>query len=346
MLGRKAAKDMQFGTILLWTPGQRHEFEARARLAEDLGFDLVGVGDSPNAYRDWAIGLGLVSLATQRVRVGTTVASPHGRHPVTTANALSALHELSGGRTYYGVGTGGSAAAATGHSAATVSELREYLGALRALLRGEPAEWQGGTLPAMTGVARVPVFVSGYGPAALRLAGEVADGVILAVGASPELIGRYREQVAVGAEAAGRSMDEIEIWVMARVAVRDARADATADVKANLASAAAFGLNSKAQMATVPVDLRDAVRELRRRYDPTKHVMWDGPNAKLVDELGLDDYLAGRFGVIGTAAECRQQVDAMAAAGVRGIVVPAVDRDPDGLLHRFADAVIHPASTE
>lgn len=332
---------MQFGTILLWTPGQRHEFMARARLAEDLGFDIVGVGDSPNAYRDWAIGLGLVSMAIERARVGTTVASPHGRHPVTTANALSSLHELSGGRTYYGVGTGGSAAAATGQNAATLSELRDYLAALRALLRGEPAKWRGTISPGMAGVAPVPMFVSAYGPAAMRLAGEVADGVILAVGAAPALIERCREHVAAGAEAAGRSMDEIEIWVMARVAVRDVRVDAIADVKANLASAAAFGLRSKAQLATVPEHLRDAVVELQHRYDPTKHVMWDGPNANLVDELDLGDYLVSRFGVVGTADECREQVAAMAAAGVRGVVVPAVDRDPDGLLHRFADAVIH-----
>lgn len=76
------------------------------------------------------------------------------------------------------------------------------------------------------------------------------------------------------------------------------------------------------------------------RYDPTQHVVWDGPNAWLLDELDLTDYLATRFGVVGTPEECRSQVDAMASAGVDRIIAPAVDRDPDGLLARFASAVI------
>lgn len=330
---------MRFGTILLWSPGQRAEFEARVRLAEELRYDIVGVGDSPTVYRDWGVGLGLAAAATSNALVGTTVASPHGRHPVTTANALSTVQELSEGRTFYGVGTGGSAATATGSKATSVQGLRDYLLTLQTLLRGEEAEWQGAALPAMTGVTPVPVYVSGYGPTAMRLAGEMGDGVILAVGASPELIASYRAQVAAGAEAAGRSPDEVETWVMARVSVRDSRDEAIADVKANLASAAAFGLRSKAQMATVPDHLCEAVLELQQRYDPTQHVVWDGPNARLVDELGLGDYLASRFGVVGTAEECRQQVDAMRAAGVTGIIAPAVDRDPDGVLQRFADAV-------
>jgi 5,10-methylenetetrahydromethanopterin reductase len=331
---------MQFGTVLLWSPGKRGDFVARAQAAEDLGFTFVGVGDSPTAYRDWGLGLGLLSAATRRVRIGATVSSPHGRHPVATASLLSATQELSEGRGFFGIGTGGSAATATGHGAARLSELRDYIITLRALLRGEPAEWQAVTLPGMSGAAPVPIYVSAYGPAAMRLAGEVGDGVIIAAGASPELIRGCRAQIAIGAAAAGRSIDDIETWVMARVAVRDSRTEALADVKANLASAGAFGLRSRTQLATVPNTLRNAVAELQRRYDPAHHVAWEGPNAELVDELGLTDYLASRFALVGTAAECRQQVAELQSEGVQGILVPAVDRDPEGILERFATAVM------
>lgn len=331
---------MRFGTILLWSPGEREGFEARVRLAEELGFDVVGVGDSPNAYRDWSVGAGLAALATERVLIGSTVTSPHGRHPVGTANALSTLQELSGGRMFCGVGTGGSAAAATGGRTAKQDELRAYVEAVRALLAGEPATWDGSAVPPMTGAAPVPLIISAYGPASMRLAGTLADGVILAVGASPELVVQFRREVAEGAEAAGRSPDDVEVWVMARIAVGDDRQAAIDDVKANLASAGAFGLRSEAQMSSVPDLHKDAVLELQRRYDPTKHVTVGGPNAQLVDELGLADYLAERFGIVGTPDECRTQVEALREAGVAGVLAPAVDRDPDGLLRRIAATVI------
>lgn len=330
---------MQHGAILLWEPGRRAVFAERVRRARDLGYDAVGVGDSPNSYRDWTLALGVAAGAAPGLRLVSTVATPHGRHPVATASALSALQELSGGRTTYGVGTGGSAAAATGRAAATLAEVREHLVSVRSLLRGEAAEVDGRTCPPMEGTVPVPLVLSAYGPAAMRLAGEVADGVILAVGAAPDLIAGFRAEVARGAEAAGRDPAEVAVWVMARVAVRDDHDEALTDVQANLASAGAFGLRSSAQMATVPDAVRDRVLELQRRYDPTQHVKWDGPNGRLVRELDLGGYLAERFGVVGTPSQCRAQVAALADAGVDGLLLPAVDRDPEGLLERFAAAV-------
>ena len=53
---------------------------------------------------------------------------------------------------------------------------------------------------------------------------------------------------------------------------------------------------------------------------------------------GLSDYLAGRFAVVGTPSECREQIEALEARGVSALIVPAVDRDPDGLLTRLAGA--------
>ena len=121
---------------------------------------------------------------------------------------------------------------------------------------------------------------------------------------------------------------------------RQDRAEALGDIKANLASAASFGLRSAAQMATVPEELRPRIEELRARYDETQHVVWDGDNARLVDELGLTEYLAERFAIVGTPTECREQVAALDREGVTCLVVPAVDRDPDGLLERLAHAIL------
>jgi len=259
---------------------------------------------------------------------------------------MSTVQEASDGRSFLGIGTGGSAATSVGGTASKQAELRSYIEATRSLLNGDPASYEGAECPALSGAHRAPILLSAYGPAAMRLAGEIGDGVILAVGAAPELVSSFVTNVREGAIAAGRSPDDVEIWVMSRVSVRENRDDAITDVKANLASAGAFGLRSPAQMATVPAENHDQIVELQQRYDPTKHVMWDGPNAKLVDELGVGDYLASRFGIIGTPQECRDQVEALERAGVNAVLAPAVDRDPEGLIERFAQVRSTSPTTE
>lgn len=332
---------MEFGTILMWRDDAA-VFRGRISRAEALGFGLIGVGDSPNGYRELEVSMTVAVESTTRAKVASMVAVPVGRHPANAASALSALQELSGGRIVCGIGTGASAAAALGRAAFTLPQLGEYVKVLRALLHGESATWEGDTIPALHDPRPVPILLSAYGPAGRRLAGRSFDGVVLPTGASVPIAHSYMHDVRSAAEKAGRDPRLLAVWVMSRAAVRDSRTEALADIKANLASAGAFGLKPAAQVETVPADLRPALLELQRRYDATEHVVWDGPNARLLDELGLTDYLAERFAIAGTPDECRAQAAGLEAAGVTHIVVPAVDADPDGLIERFAGAMRTP----
>ena len=327
------------GVILLWEPGRQPEFEARVSAAERLGYSFIGIGDSPTLYREVTASLAWVSANTSRCGVGPTVSTPFGRHPVMVANALSTLHDLNDGRVVFGIGSGGSATEAMGRPRATITELRSFITALRSLLRGEGIEWEGTKIPPIREPRPVPIYLSAYGPATMRLAGEAADGVILAVGASEPLIEQFRQEVSRGAETAGRSPADIDIWVLARASVGEDRQAALDDVKPSLASAGCFGLRSSAQMESVPVRWRDALRELQRRYDPAAHLVSGGVNAQLVDELGLGDFLMERFAVVGTPHQCREQLDAMTRAGVSRLLILAVDGDPDTLIEDFAHAV-------
>jgi alkanesulfonate monooxygenase SsuD/methylene tetrahydromethanopterin reductase-like flavin-dependent oxidoreductase (luciferase family) len=71
-------------------------------------------------------------------------------------------------------------------------------------------------------------------------------------------------------------------------------------------------------------------------YQPS----WDSPNANLVRELGLDEFLAERFAIVGTPAECRDQATALEAAGVNRIVFAPGARDSDTLYARVAEALL------
>jgi alkanesulfonate monooxygenase SsuD/methylene tetrahydromethanopterin reductase-like flavin-dependent oxidoreductase (luciferase family) len=329
---------VQLGTILLWEDDV-NIFRTRVERAESLGYGLIGIGDSPGGYRDMAVSQAIAALATERATIAATVTSPEGRHPAIVACALATLQELSQGRYVWGIGTGGSATAALGVTSAPLSRVVEHAAAVRDLLEGRSTVWDGVEVPPLRHPLPVPMFLSAYGPRARHVAGERFDGVILATGSSVELLDTYLADVAAGAESAGRDPASITAWVMARGAVADDREEALTSIRANLASAATFGLRSKAQLETVPADFRPQVLDLQRRYDATQHVVWDGPNARLVEELGLSDYLAGRFAVVGTPEECRDQIAGLEAHGVSAAIIPAVDRDPDRLLWRLADAV-------
>ena len=185
----------------------------------------------------------------------------------------------------------------------------------------------------------VPIYFSASGPRALALAGELADGVVLHVGPDLDSVRTKIAAVRAGAVEAGRNPAEIDIWGYSYCAVRESRAEALDDVKAFLASAAAFGMRPAHAMAAVPEHLKEKVRELQRRYDVTQHTGPGGTNARLVDELGLADFLAGRTTVAGSPAEVRDQVAGLARAGI-GTLFCALpgNTDPDGTLVRFAAA--------
>jgi alkanesulfonate monooxygenase SsuD/methylene tetrahydromethanopterin reductase-like flavin-dependent oxidoreductase (luciferase family) len=328
---------MQIGAIALWE-NDIGAFRSRLERAEALGYSVIGVGDSATMYRDLYVSMTIAAEATKRATIASMVTIPAGRDPVLVASALSSLDELTGGRIVCCVGTGGSATAALGRGAIPLREVAPYCDAVRRLLSGESIKWDGLSVPALRHPRPVPLYLSAYGPAARRLAGRSFDGVLLAAGASVRLATAYIGEVCDAAVAAGRDPASVNVWMMTRGAVRDDRQTALDDIKANLASAARFGLHSEAQLATVPAELHTALRQLNQRYDVTQHVVWDGPNASLVDELGLTEYLAGRFAIAGTPAECHAQIAALEDTPVSAVIVPAVDRDPEGLLERFIAA--------
>lgn len=310
----------------------------RARLAEELGFDLVGVGDVPMHYRDVNVCLAVVAEATSRIRLGPMVTNPVSRHPGVVASAAASLDALSAGRLVLGLGAGGGPLFSMGLKVPRRPELREATATIRRLLAGEPGEWEGRPLT-LAPERPVPVYLAAYGLITARIAGEVADGVLFAGGTSPEVVTSALQAVADGASAAGRDPGVVDFWVMTRASVGSTAEDAYVPIKANLASAGSHGLRSEAQLATVPDGLVDAVRELQRRYDQSEHVKWDGANARLVDELGITPYLAERFAVAGTPEHVRRRFDDLVGLGVSRVLVPAVDREPEQFLEAFAAAL-------
>jgi alkanesulfonate monooxygenase SsuD/methylene tetrahydromethanopterin reductase-like flavin-dependent oxidoreductase (luciferase family) len=199
----------------------------RVRRADGLGFDSVFV--THIAARDSLTALMAYGGASERIRLGTGVVPIFSRTPATMAQTAATIDEFSGGRMVLGLGISHRVTVEAWHGAKIehpVQQMREYVGAVRAILRGAepPASERFPTSFRFMGYeARpdLPIYVAALSPNMLRLAGEIADGVMLWL-CNPHYI---RETVIpavrAGRERAGRGLDGFDVVAAVPVAATD-----------------------------------------------------------------------------------------------------------------------------
>lgn len=285
-----------------------------AREAEAAGFEAIGSG----AHGAWGSSATLLALNTTKVIFGPRIIEPVTHHPTLDASGGVAVARLAPGRFFLGFGTGDSAVYHAGLKPATVEMLREHVVAVQTMVKGEEADYQGHRIGIRGGGGvPVPIYMAGSGPKILRLAGEVADGVICNVGLLPETIASARQWLSEGAAAAGRSIDDIDVWFYASGAVHADRGRALKEVKAIVAASFNMSFRFTLEGKHLPDDLTNKVQELKKRYELHHHVTWgdDNHNAALMDGLGLTEYGMERFAIAGNPEDCRLGIERAAAAG-------------------------------
>jgi probable F420-dependent oxidoreductase len=189
----------------------------RVKLAESLGYESVYV--THIAGRESLTVVTAYALATTRIRVGTGVVPIYTRTPATMAQTAATIDELSGGRLTLGLGVSHRPVVEGWHGhtiVRPVAEMREYAGIVRAILRGEDPprgeKWQTSFhLSGLDARPGLPVYVAALSPAMLRLAGEIADGVLLWL-CSPQYIRDVViTEVTAGRERAGLALEGFDI---------------------------------------------------------------------------------------------------------------------------------------
>ncbi len=189
---------VRFGIIIL--PDQRWQQAARRwRRAEEYGFDHAWTYDHlgwrslvDGPWFDAVPTLAAAATVTSRIRLGTLVASPNFRHPVSFARQVTALDDISGGRLVLGLGAGAGGASydanVFGRPALTIREradrFAEFAELLDLLLREDHVTWHGRyyeavgarNLPGCLQQPRVPFVLAADGPRSIALAARLADG--------------------------------------------------------------------------------------------------------------------------------------------------------------------------
>jgi 5,10-methylenetetrahydromethanopterin reductase len=291
---------------VLSTPRGSDPFLEEVRAAERQGFDFLGLGDSQCLLPELHTSLGAAAMETDRIDLGPSVTNPVTRHLAVTAGALSTLQEQSGGRAVLGLGSGDSAVYTLGERPADLEEFRAFVEGFSALTRGERINYDGSEfgltwLRRREAARNVPVMLTAEGPKTLKLAGAVADRVLIGLGVTPEVVERAVELVDEGAREAGREPGEVTKWVYVRAGLADDVGEIEQNLKSSVAASAHHALQFTFEGKRVPDDRKEDVRELVREYDSEQHMgLGDDPtNRELMDRLGLTDYLTERFAIAG-----------------------------------------------
>lgn len=200
------------------------------QIAEANGFDSLWVTERYFHEETFAL-LGYLAAVTQQVRLGIGVTNAYTRHPALLAMAAATLDRMSGGRLVLGLGASerqvieGRMGIPYGDPRAT---LREAVALLRDLFAGRRVTRSAGRfrlddvgLAILPAQERLPIYLAAIGPRALRLAGAIADGVLLNAYVPTGYVRWAVDEVRAGATEAGRDPRAVAIACMLAVRPTD-----------------------------------------------------------------------------------------------------------------------------
>jgi len=281
------------------------------RQAEASGFEYGWIFDSHVLWMEPYPLMTLMAASTKKMHIGTCVTNPATRDLTVTASLFATLNLISGGRMELGIGRGDSSRRVMGKKPVSWSQLEAAVKEFRDLTSGKEVQHDG--QPTRLTWAKIPprVWVAGYGPKVLHMAGRVADGIILQF-ADPALIEWCMGFVKEGARAAGRDPGSIEVMAAAPVWVSDDLNFARERVRwfPALVSNHVMDLIRQYKPEDLPPALTSYVED-RGHYDYQHHCEVESNNANFVS-----DEVVGRFCLLGNAEAHRKKLRDLANAGV------------------------------
>jgi probable F420-dependent oxidoreductase len=329
---------MRFGiTIKPDMPVER--IVALTRQAEGAGFEYGWIFDSHILWLEPYPLLTLMASNTKKMQLGTCVTNPATRDITVTSSLFATLNLISGGRMQLGIGRGDSSRRVLGKKPVGAGDLARAVKTFRELTAAHEIEYDGQPTRISWATGSPPVWIAGYGPKVLDLAGRVGDGVILQF-ADPDLIAWCLGFVKKGAEAAGRDFRGIEVMAAAPVWVSDDLKVARDRVRwfPALVSNHVVDLISRYKPEDLPPALTSFVRN-RGGYDYQQHCEVESSNSKFVTDEVVD-----RFCLVGPAVAHREKLRKLAGVGVTQFNIYLMCGEEEGTLETYRREILHEGS--
>jgi probable F420-dependent oxidoreductase len=333
---------MDFGLVLQTDP-PASAVVGLMRRAERSGFTHGWTFDSAVLWQEPFVIHSRILDHTDRLTVGTMVTNPGTRTWEVTASTFATLNSMYGNRTVCGIGRGDSAMRVVGRSPNTLARLGEAITAIRDLAEGREAEVDGTTLrlPWVEG-GRLPVWMAAYGPKALALAGQKADGVILQL-ADVYLVEWMVKAVRDAAAQAGRDPDALTVCVAAPAYITaDDSPEALAHGREQCRWFGGMVGNHVADLvkrygehsAVVPEELTAYIKQ-RQEYDYSHHGRAGNPGTAFVP-----DDIVDRFTLIGTPKAHLAKLAALRDLGVDQFAVYDMHDAKEAVVDAYGEHII------
>ncbi|MEU1147486.1 TIGR03842 family LLM class F420-dependent oxidoreductase [Streptomyces sp. NPDC005863] len=328
---------MDFGLVLQTDP-PASEVVGLMRRAERNGFRYGWTFDSAVLWQEPFVIYSRILEHTTRLTVGPMVTNPGTRTWEVTASTFATLNDMYGNRTVCGIGRGDSAMRVAGRKPNTLARLGEAIGVIRDLAEGREADVGGQTLRLpWVRDGKLPVWMAAYGPKALALAGQRADGFILQL-ADPYLTQWMVKAVRDAAADAGRDPADVKICVAAPAYVGDDLAHAREQCRwfggmvgnhvADLV--ARYGEHS----AMVPEALTAYIKA-REGYDYSHHGRAGNPDTAFVP-----DEIVDRFCLLGPVEAHLERLRELKELGVDQFALYAMHDAREDVIDAYGTSIV------
>jgi probable F420-dependent oxidoreductase len=328
---------LDFGATFLTDPPYQL-FVERMVKAEQAGFRFGWTYDSHILWQESYPLLALAAQATSTIKLGHCVTNPGIREPTVTASGYATLHDISEGRMVMGIGRGDSSRRVVGLDPVPVARFEAALEMIKDLMNGREVTWNDKTLKlewART-EPEIPMYVAGYGPRALGVAGRVGDGVIIQL-ADPEITRWIIERAQEAAVKAGRDPDALAPVVCAP-AVVDADLptwrEETRWFPAMVSNHCKDLIKRYGTDGEVPKALLDFARGVEE-YDYADHSRVGADHGKYIS-----DEIVDRFCLLGEAEQQIERLRELEGLGVRQVNLYVMTSRVEETVERYGRDII------
>jgi probable F420-dependent oxidoreductase len=328
---------LSFGVTVLPDPPYARMIELM-QFAEGQGFEYAWTYDSHILWQESYATLALAADKTERIKLGHFVTNPGIRDPTITASWYATMQDISNGRMVMGIGRGDSSRRVVGLQPVKVAEFERRCQMIKDLMNGRGVEWNGKELKLEWARTEheIPMWIAGYGPKALAVAGRVADGVIIQL-ADPQIIQWIMDTARSAAEEAGRDPSELKCIVGAPSQITDDIAAAREQVRwfpAMVSNHVMDLIERYGWDSEIPAALTDYVKA-RKFYDYKEHSRVGARHGEFVT-----DEICDRFCVLGNAEQATKKLKELESVGVDQFNVYLMTHSQEETLEAYGKEII------
>ena len=305
--------------LTLPNPQGVHQTIEMAKWAEAEGYDDLWFADSNGV--DALTTAAAVALNTDRCRIGTAIIPVFSRTPAVLASTTHVLNQLSGGRFILGLGSSSQTMMENWHGQTfekPLTRVKETTLLIKQMLLGEKTDFRGEAVTSR-GYRQLPlpadtqqlIYMAALRGKMLEAAAEFSDGVILNL-FPKDALPRMMDHIRIGAERAGKKLEDVEIVCRHQVVVTDDVENARNMIRASFAPYYATPVYN-AFLAWSGYE--DVARTIKEGWAAKDRAKTTG---------ALDDQLVDDIAILGTKEVCHDRIREYGEMGITTHIISCV----------------------